>query len=87
MFEGEKTSYRISNKPRRRAAPEGGPVDREPPQTPPGPADDGDGSQPVVTPDWMDDEGWARVCDQIAASDDGPPAGEEFDADPVDWYP
>src|ERR1700678_283478 len=63
-------------------------VDREPPQPPPGrPADDGDGSQPVVVPDWMDDEEWARICDQIAARDDGPPAGEESDADPEDWYP
>src|SRR6202522_1960121 len=77
-----------SNKPRSRAAPEGGPVDREPPQPPPGrPAEDGDGSQPAVTPDWMDDEEWARMCDQIAARDDRPSDGEEFDADPGDWYP
>src|ERR1700691_100211 len=77
-----------SDKPRSRAAPEGGPVDREPPPTPPGrPGQDGDGGQPVVAPDWMDDEEWARICDQIADRDDGPPDGEESDADPEDWYP
>src|SRR6202522_2661971 len=76
-----------SNKPRSRAAPEGGPVDREPPQPPPArPADDRDEGQPVVAPDWMDDEEWARICDQIADRDDGPPAGEESGADPEDWY-
>src|ERR1700678_4260924 len=65
-----------------------GPVDREPPQPPAGaPADDSDKGLPVVVPDWMDDEEWARICDQIADRDDGPPAGEEFDADPEDWYP
>src|ERR1700691_1062363 len=77
-----------SDKPRSRAAPEGGPVDREPPPTPPGrPGQDGDGGQPVVAPDWMNDEEWARICDQIADRDDGPADGEEFDADPGDWYP
>src|SRR6202522_1048910 len=76
-----------SNKPRSRAAPEGGPVDREPPQPPPGrPGQDGDGGQPVVAPDWMDDEEWARICDQIADRDDGPADGEESGADPEDWY-
>src|ERR1700691_1108776 len=76
-----------SNKPRSRAAPEGGPVDIDPPQPPPGrPADDRDGGQPVVAPDWMDDEEWARVCDQIAARDDGPADGEESGADPEDFY-
>src|SRR6202522_17104 len=76
-----------SNKPRSRAAPEGGPVDREPPQPPPGrPADDSDEGQPVVAPDWMDDEEWARICDQIADRDDGPADGEESGADPEDWY-
>src|ERR1700683_5823497 len=76
-----------SNKPRSRAAPEGGPVDIEPPQPPPGRAgQDSDGGQPVVAPDWMDDEEWARVCDQIAARDDGPDDGEESGADPEDWY-
>src|SRR5271154_6191143 len=88
MFEGKKILYRTSNKPRRRAASEGGPVDRDPPQPSPArPADDGDGGQSVVTPDWADDEDWARICDQIAARDDGPSDGEEFDADPEDWYP
>src|ERR1700677_4500966 len=88
MFEGEKIPRRSSNKPCRRAGPEGGPVDREPPQPPAGrPADDSDRGQPVVAPDWMDDEEWARVCDQIADRDDGPPDGEESDADPEDWYP
>src|SRR6202453_1862462 len=87
MFEGEKIPRRSSNKPRRRAGPEGGPVDIEPPQPPPGrPADDRDGGQPVVAPDWMDDEEWARICDQIADRDDGPPDGEESGADPEDWY-
>src|ERR1700691_5734675 len=77
-----------SDKPRRRTAPEGGPVDREPPQPPPGsPGEDGDVSQPVGVPDWVDDEGGARICDQIADRDDGPPDGEESDADPEDWYP
>src|ERR1700678_4828169 len=76
-----------SNKSRRRPVPEGGPVDREPPQPPPGrPGQNGDEGQPVVAPDWMDDEEWARVCDQIADRDDGPPDGEESGADPEDWY-
>src|ERR1700691_2394163 len=76
-----------SNKPRSRPVPEGGPVAREPPPTPPGrPADDSDEGQPVVAPDWMDDEEWARVCDQIADRDDGRDDGEESGADPEDWY-
>jgi hypothetical protein len=63
-------------------------VDREPPQPPSGaPADDGDGGRSVVTPDWMDDQDWARVCDQIAARDDGPSDGEEPGADPEEWRP
>src|ERR1700677_4886473 len=76
-----------SNKPLRRTAPEGGPVDIEPPQSPPGrPADDSDEGQPVIAPDWMDDEEWARICDQIADRDDGPADGEESGADPEDFY-
>src|SRR6202522_4235366 len=34
----------------------------------------------------MDDEEWARVGDQIATRDDGPPDGEESGADPEDFY-
>jgi hypothetical protein len=64
-------------------------VDREPSQLMPGsPGDDGDGGLCGVTPDWVDDAEWARICDQIAAGDgdeDLPGADEEsWDREPVE---